>query len=130
MIPSRLHYINRERFANEDHAGISPMVVIFFFFIYHVALVLFAAKLRLPFTFMKLVPAMCNMLVGYVVVLISVLLTTPDHVGNPLERLTIQRYKQLRRLDMTHDQAVAGAAKLLSIPHDQAKFWISQSEKR
>jgi membrane associated rhomboid family serine protease len=50
----------------------------------------------------------------------------PKRPGGKLQLEVIQHYRELRTLDMTHDQACEGAARFASVPIDIAKDWISK----
>jgi membrane associated rhomboid family serine protease len=50
----------------------------------------------------------------------------PKRPGGKLQLEVIQHYRELRTLDMTHDQACEGAAKFAAVPIDIAKDWISK----
>lgn len=50
----------------------------------------------------------------------------PKRPGGKLQLEVIQHYRELRTLDMTHDQACEGAAKFAAVPIDTAKDWISK----
>jgi membrane associated rhomboid family serine protease len=50
----------------------------------------------------------------------------PKRPGGKLQLEVIQHYRELRTLDMTHDQACEGAAKFAAVPIDIAKDWIAK----
>lgn len=50
----------------------------------------------------------------------------PKRPGGKLQLEVIQHYRELRTLDMTHDQACEGAAKFAAVPLDLAKDWIAK----
>jgi membrane associated rhomboid family serine protease len=50
----------------------------------------------------------------------------PKRPGGKLQLEVIQHYRELRTLDMTHDQACEGAAKFSAVPIDIAKDWIAK----
>ena len=50
----------------------------------------------------------------------------PVRPGGKLQLEVIQHYRELRTLDMTHEQACEGAAKFAAVPIDIAKDWISK----
>jgi membrane associated rhomboid family serine protease len=50
----------------------------------------------------------------------------PKRPGGNLQLEVIQHYRELRTLDMTHDQACEGAAKFSAVPIDIAKDWIAK----
>jgi membrane associated rhomboid family serine protease len=50
----------------------------------------------------------------------------PKRPGGKLQVEVIQHYRELRTLDMTHDQACEGAAKFAAVPIDIARDWISK----
>jgi membrane associated rhomboid family serine protease len=50
----------------------------------------------------------------------------PKRPGGKLQLEVIQHYRELRTLDMTHEQACEGAAKFAAVPIDIAKDWIAK----
>jgi membrane associated rhomboid family serine protease len=50
----------------------------------------------------------------------------PVRPGGKLQLEVIQHYRELRTLDLTHEQACEGAAKFAAVPIDIAKDWISK----
>lgn len=50
----------------------------------------------------------------------------PKRPGGKLQLEVIQHYRELRTLDMNHEQACEGAAKFSAVPIDIAKDWISK----
>lgn len=50
----------------------------------------------------------------------------PKRPGGKLQLEVLQHYRELRTLDMTHEQACEGAAKFAAVPIDIAKDWISK----
>jgi membrane associated rhomboid family serine protease len=46
--------------------------------------------------------------------------------GGELQWATVQHYRQLRALDLTHEQAIEGAAKFVAVPYDIAKDWVTK----
>ena len=48
--------------------------------------------------------------------------------GNPLKILAVQHYRQLRALDIGHDEAVVGTARLMSCPEEKVKEWITKGK--
>jgi membrane associated rhomboid family serine protease len=48
----------------------------------------------------------------------------PKRPGGKLQLEVIQHYRELRTLDMTHEQACEGAAKFAAVPIDTATDWI------
>jgi len=106
--------------------GISPFLVIAVFIAFHVAL--FHLMTQTPYNFanIKVVPAIETFIVGNLVALVLVMMATASFGGHPLRRLAVQRYQQLRALDMTHDQAISGSARLLCVPEEQVKAWVAK----
>lgn len=75
------------------------------------------------------VAAIINIGVGYAVASVLPMFTVavkPKRPGGKLQLVVIQHYKELRTLDMTHDQACEGAAKFASVPLDIARDWIAK----
>ncbi|HEY9792273.1 MAG TPA: rhomboid family intramembrane serine protease [Candidatus Obscuribacterales bacterium] len=50
----------------------------------------------------------------------------PVRPGGKMQVEVIQHYRELRTLDLTHEQACEGAAKFAAVPIDIAKDWISK----
>lgn len=50
----------------------------------------------------------------------------PRRPGGKLQLEVLQHYRELRTLDMTHEQACEGAAKFSAVPIDIAKDWIAK----
>lgn len=50
----------------------------------------------------------------------------PKRPGGKLQLEVIQHYRELRTLDMNHEQACEGAAKFAAVPIDIAKDWIAK----
>ncbi|HEY9870914.1 MAG TPA: rhomboid family intramembrane serine protease [Candidatus Obscuribacterales bacterium] len=106
--------------------GISPWIIILAFIAYEVLMHFLLNKMNVQFDNMSLVTGLGSALLGLVVALVLVMVATSSIGGHPLRRLAVQRYQQLRALDMTHDEAILGAAKLLSIPPEQVKAWVAK----
>ena len=106
--------------------GISPFIVIALFIAYQVALHHFMTNTPYNIANMKVVPAIETFILGNLLALGLVMMATANVGGHPLRRLAVQRYQQLRALDMTHDQAISGSARLLSVPEEQVKTWVAR----
>lgn len=52
----------------------------------------------------------------------------PMRPGGKLQVEVIQHYRELRTLDLTHDQACEGAAKFAAVPIEIAKDWIKKGD--
>ncbi len=75
------------------------------------------------------IPAIETVLLGaFSAFLFSSMITRPSvkRPGGKLQLKVIQHYRELRTLDMTHDQAVEGAAKFTAVPLDIARDWIAK----
>lgn len=114
--------------------GINPWVVLGAFVAFQIALQVYMHGISLlewkiegafpEFDALRPLAAMGAFLVGFAVSLTLVVGATKTVQGNPLKSLAWMKYRQLRKLDMSHDQAVKGAARLLAIPEEQAREWI------
>lgn len=79
-----------------------------------------------PFT---LLPGIESMLMGAMAAFALAAMyqkPTTRRPGGALQVKVLQHYRELRALDMTHDQAVEGAAKFSAVPVDIAKDWIAK----
>jgi membrane associated rhomboid family serine protease len=109
-----------------DSFGISPYILIAIFIAYQVAMFHFMTNTPYNFANMKVIPAIATFIIGNLLALVLVMMSTASVGGHPLRRLAVQRYQQLRALDMTHDQAISGSARLLSVPEEQVKSWVAK----
>lgn len=111
--------------------GVSPWILITCFVAYQFAMNLFilkaATKFPTQYELVRALPAAEAFVAGFALSLLMIMLTTGAVEGNPLQKLSLIRYRQLRNLDMTHDEAVVGAARLLSVPVDQVRAWIGKN---
>lgn len=106
--------------------GISPWVIIAVFIAYQILMYHLLTNTPYSFANMKVLPAIETFILGNLVALALVMMATASFGGHPLRRLAVQRYQQLRALDMTHDQAIQGSARLLSVPEEQVKAWVAK----
>jgi len=106
--------------------GISPWIIVLAFVIFQVAMHFVVSRSPLNLDTLRLLPALAVLVIGLVTCTVLILAATSHIEGNPLKRLAVQRYQQLLALDMTHEQAVQGAARLLSLPPEQVRNWISK----
>jgi membrane associated rhomboid family serine protease len=114
--------------------GINPWLVLGAFVAFQIGMQIYMHGISLleldlkgawtNFDLMRPLAAMGAFLVGFAVSLTVVVGATKTVEGNPLKSLAWMKYRQLRKLDMSHDQAVKGAARLLAIPEEQARDWI------
>jgi membrane associated rhomboid family serine protease len=75
------------------------------------------------------IAAIMNIFVGYVIAQMLPMIqkrVKPIRPGGKLQLEVIQHYRELRTLDLTHDQACEGAAKFAAVPIDIAKDWIAK----
>lgn len=75
------------------------------------------------------IPAVETVLLGaFSAFLFSSMITRPTvkRPGGKLQLKVIQHYRELRTLDMTHEQAVEGAAKFTAVPIEIARDWIAK----
>lgn len=56
------------------------------------------------------------------------LTTEAKRAGGQLQVRALQHYKELRSLDMTHDQAIEGTSKFLAVPVDIVRDWIAKGQ--
>ncbi|MFN8656345.1 MAG: hypothetical protein U0105_08410 [Candidatus Obscuribacterales bacterium] len=54
--------------------------------------------------------------------------TQAKRSGGVLQQRALQHYKELRSLDMTHDQALEGTSKFLAVPLDICRDWIAKGQ--
>jgi membrane associated rhomboid family serine protease len=93
-----------------------------------VYLALFHRMQEVPAAFAP-IPALESVGVG--AALATLLLTIQASIkvkrpGGKLQVQCLQHYRELRALDMTHDQACEGAAKFTAVPIDIARDWIAK----
>lgn len=106
--------------------GISPWWLITAFVVYQVAMHFILAKMPVGFDNMHLISAIGAFLLGLASCALMVASAAQGVSGNPLKILAVQRYRQLRALDIGHEDAIEGTAKLMSCPVDQVKQWITK----
>ena len=110
-----------------DSFGISPWFIIIAFFVYQVVMHFVLNHMPVHFDVLRPLPAIGIFLLGLLVSYLLVTLSTSSIEGNPLKRLAIQRYRQLRSLDMSHDDAIRGSARILAVSPEQVKQWVAKS---
>lgn len=54
--------------------------------------------------------------------------TTAKRAGGELQMRALTHYKELRSLDMTHEQALEGTAKFVAVPLDICRDWIAKGQ--
>lgn len=109
--------------------GVNPWVVIIGFIIFQTCMHFY---LRSEFTaghlpdidLLRPLPAMGAFLVGFALSLTLLVSVTKTVEGSPLRSLAWVKYRQLRQMDMTHEQSLIGVARLLSVPEEQIREWI------
>jgi hypothetical protein len=82
-----------------------------------------------PVYAVALVPGMETILLGYVVAfLLASVVTRPvvKRAGGNLQLMVLEHYRELRTLDMTHEQAVEGASKFTAVPIEITRDWIAK----
>lgn len=108
--------------------GVSPWTLISLFVIYQVGLHYWFTRLSLPVRFDDLTTAapLAALCLGAAACYLIVVAATSNLKGDPLHRLALQRYQQLKRLDLTHEQCIEGTAKILNVPPEQVKEWVGK----
>jgi membrane associated rhomboid family serine protease len=106
--------------------GISPWWLIVAFVAFEVGMNFMLSSLSIKFSTMTIMSGFAAMLSGFILSFLLVVAATGKIQGNPLKSLAVQRYQQMRKLDMTHDQAIVAVSRLLSVPQEQVKQWVSQ----
>jgi membrane associated rhomboid family serine protease len=109
-----------------DSFGISPWWLVTAFVAFEVVMHFMLNSLSVKFSTMTVMSGFGAMLTGFILAFLLVAAATGKVQGNPIKSLAVQRYQQMRRLDMTHDQAITAVARLLSVPQEQVKQWVSQ----
>lgn len=116
----------RERDPDPSAAfGISPWWLISSFIVYEAVLHFVLTGQRVPVDNMTLMAGGGAFVLGIFVCAGLVAFASHGIAGNPLKILAIERYRQLRALDMSHDESVEGVARLISCPVEQVKQWIA-----
>ncbi len=110
--------------------GIPPWVLIAAFIAFQVIAHFLMGRMSTEFDTARVMPALITALVGLAVTAGLIFLATAGGSGNPLERLARQKYKELRKLDLTHEQAVVGAARLVSVPPEKVRFWVAKGQQQ
>jgi hypothetical protein len=105
--------------------GISPWWLVVAFVAFEIAMNFSMKDLSVKFSTMTVMSGFSALLCGFVLAFLVVVAATGKLQGNPLKGLAVQRYQQLRKLDMTHDQAITAVSRLLSVPQEQVKQWVS-----
>jgi membrane associated rhomboid family serine protease len=105
--------------------NVSPWTLFGLFFVWQVALhFLFSWLGAAQFDNGRILSLIAALVAGLVVSVVLIMLATPSVEGHPLQRLAILRYHELRKIDLTHEQAITGAARLLSLPDETVKEWL------
>jgi membrane associated rhomboid family serine protease len=151
--PSTQIYRNEVQQTTEERYFVSPWLYITLFVIYQVLLqvglnfdsqtivgrtgiqmlgqihtAFFGRMQVVPSAFQPLA-AIFNIAVGYALASALpqlVMSMKPKRPGGKLQLEVIQHYRELRTLDLTHEQACEGAAKFAAVPIDIAKDWIAK----
>lgn len=104
---------------------VSPWKLFGFFFIWQIALhFLISFMGASDFDNGRLLSLIAAVVTGLIVSVILIMLAAPSVEGHPLQRLAMIRYRELRKIDLTHDQAITGTARLLSLPDETVKEWL------
>ena len=106
--------------------GISPWAIFVAFVAFNVAMHFISGTGEAQIETLAVVPGLASMVLGLLVCFIIVLVASGGAQGNPLQRLALQKYRHLRKLDLTHEQAVHGAARLLCVPVEKVRGWIGK----
>lgn len=106
--------------------GVSPWIVLLAFVAFETLThFVFTARL-IGFDSISLVPALEVFGTALIVSLLLVMSATHAMQGHPLMLLAMRKYRQLRALDMTHDEAILGTARMLCVPPERVKEWIAR----
>jgi len=106
--------------------GVSPWWLLIAFVAYQSFIHFMLWNLPVRFDNMTIVAGVGTFLTGLASCGILVAAAAHGVSGNPLKILAIQRYRQLRALDLSHDDAVDGTARLMSCPVEQVREWIAK----
>ncbi|MBI4533480.1 MAG: rhomboid family intramembrane serine protease [Candidatus Melainabacteria bacterium] len=106
--------------------GVSPWLVLCAFVVFETLIHFVFAGRSIGLDSISLVPALEIFGVALIVSLLLVMSATHALQGHPLMLVAMTRYRQLRALDMTHEEAIAGTARLLSVPSEKVKEWIAK----
>lgn len=109
-----------------DSFGISPWIILLAFIVYQIAMHFILNHMSIRFDVIQILPAFETMILGSTITFLMVSISTRSYQGDPLKRLAIQRYKQLRGLDLSHEEAVKGAARILAVPPEQVEQWVTK----
>jgi membrane associated rhomboid family serine protease len=104
--------------------GINPGFIIVAFIVYQIAMHFVMQTTNPGYDLIRPLPAVGTFLIGFAVCIFMVTAVTHTVEGNPVKNLCWHRYRELRGLDMTHEQSLKGAAKLMGIPEEQVREWI------
>lgn len=106
--------------------GVSPWVILTAFVAYQILMHFLLAAMPVHLDNIRVTPAIVAFLAGLVTSAAMVTIVTGGASTNPLRSMVVQRYQQLRALDLTHDEAIEGASRLMSVPSEQVKQWVSK----
>src|SRR5262249_42645857 len=106
--------------------GVSPWWLLGGFVVYQVAIHFVLMNMAVHFDNMHILAAIGAMAVGLASCALMVVSAAQGVSGNPLKILAVERYRQLRALDLSHDEAVDGTARLMSCPVEQVREWIAK----
>ncbi len=113
-----------------DYFSVSPWWVFSGFAICQTGLYFLMFYSSLHAANMRPLPALWTMVIGFLCARLLVMQSTGKIEGHPLHKLVVARYKELRKLDMNHEQSIHGAAILLSVPSDKVRKWVTESSKQ
>src|SRR5262249_6779960 len=106
--------------------GLSPWAYIAGFVVFQLAVHVAALGAVHPVDTIALLPGFLAFVAGYFACLAFVMSAAGQVGASAMKLLAISHYKKLRTLDMSHEEALLGAASLLSVPTPQVKRWITQ----
>ncbi|GEM_PF-2070469 len=106
--------------------GVSPWAIIGAFVVYELVMYFFLGTMHPQFEPMRWLSGLAAFVLGLLTSGALVASAAGGMTGNPLQILAIQRYQQLRSLDISHDEAIEGTARLMSVPVEQVKAWVSK----
>jgi membrane associated rhomboid family serine protease len=107
-----------------DEFTVNPWVLIVAFIatqgIFHYVM----TQMGLGFDSISIIPALESAVIGLLLAVLLVYMATSSIVANPMKGLAIKQYKELRALDMTHNEAIDGTSRMLTVPVEKVQEWI------
>jgi len=112
-----------------EHFSVSPWFFVVGGIAFLVCMHLYLGKTESLYDTLRLLPCLINLVIGLVITIILVMMITQSVETNPMRALARNRYKELRRLDMTHDMSVQGTALALGVPKEKVEEWLGTGAK-